>query len=36
MNVFVYKGSQFFPIYVSKEKFENEMNFLLIANNEEK
>ena len=36
INVFSYENKQPFPIYISKEKFENEMNLLLITKNENK
>ena len=31
INVFGYEDKQPFPIYVSKEKFEDQMNLLLIS-----
>ena len=34
INVFGYEEKQPFPIYVSKEKFENQMNLLLITKDE--
>ena len=34
INVFGYENKQPFPIYISKEKIENEMNLLLITKNE--
>ena len=36
VNVFSYEEKQAFPIYVSKEKFEDEMNLLLITEDENK
>ena len=36
MNVFGYENGQAFPIYISKEKFDNQMNLLLIAKDEKK
>ena len=36
INVFGYENKQPFPVYVSKEKFENQMNLLLITENENK
>ena len=32
INVFGYENGQAFPIYISKEKFDNQMNLLLITN----
>ena len=34
INVFDYEGKQPFPIHVSKEKFKDQMNLLLITENE--
>ena len=34
INVFGYENKEPFPIYISKEKFENVMNLLLITVNE--
>ena len=34
INVFGYENKQTYPIYVSKEKFENTMNLLLISDDE--
>ena len=36
ISVFGYENKQPFPIYVSKEKFEDQMNLLLITENENK
>ena len=36
INVFGYENKQTYPIYVSKEKFENVMNLLLISEDENK
>lgn len=36
INVFGYEDKQPFPIYVSKEKFKDQMNLLLITENENK
>ena len=36
INVFGYEKGQPFPIHISKEEFENQMNLLLIAKNEKK
>lgn len=36
INVFSYENKQPYPIYVSKEKFENQMNLLLITEDENK
>ena len=36
INVFGYEDKQPFPIYVSKEKFEDQINLLLITENENK
>ena len=36
VNVFSYEEKQAFPIYVSKEKFEDKMNLLLITEDENK
>ena len=36
INVFGYENKQTYPIYVSKEKFENVMNLLLISDDENK
>ena len=36
INVFGYEKGQQFPIHISKEEFENQMNFLLITKNEKK
>ena len=36
INVFGYENKQPYPIYVSKEKHDNEMNLLLISENENK
>lgn len=36
INVFGYEEKQPFPIYVSKEQFDNRMNLLLITENESK
>ena len=36
INVFGYEEKQKYPIYVSKEKYEDCMNFLLITENENK
>ena len=36
INVFGYEEKQPFPIYVSKEKFEDQMNLLLITKGEKK
>ena len=36
INVFGYEEKQPYPIYVSKEKFENQMNLLLITKDENK
>lgn len=36
INVFGYKNKQPYPIYVSKEKYDNHMNLLLITDNENK
>lgn len=36
INVFSYENKQPYPIYVSKEKFENQMNLLLITEDESK
>ena len=36
INVFGYKKGQPFPIHISKEEFENQMNLLLITKNEKK
>ena len=33
-NVFGYEEKQEYPIYVSKEKYEDHMNLLLIIENE--
>ena len=34
INIFGYEGRQPFPIYISKETFENQMNLLLITKGE--
>ena len=34
INIFGYEGRQLFPIYISKEKFENQMNLLSITEGE--
>ena len=36
INVFGYENKQPYPIYVSKEKYDNQMNLLLITENENK
>ena len=36
INVFGYENKQTYPIYVSKEKYDNQMNSLLITENENK
>ena len=36
INVFGYENGQAFPIYISKEKFDNQMNLLLITKDEKK
>ena len=36
INVFVYEKGQPFPIHISKEKFEDQMNLLLITKDENK
>ena len=36
INVFGYEDKQSYPIYVSKEKYDNQMNLLLITENENK
>ena len=36
INVFGYEEKQPFPIYISKEKFENQLNLLLITKDENK
>ena len=36
MNVFGYENKQPYPIYVSKEKYDNQMNLLLITENDNK
>ena len=36
INVFGYEKGQPFPIHISKEEFENQMNLLLITKNEKK
>ena len=36
INVFGYEKGQPFPIHISKEKFENQMNLLLITNDEKR
>ena len=36
INVFGYENEQPFPIHISKETFEDQMNFLLITENEKK
>ena len=36
INVFGYENKQPYPIYVSKEKYDNEMNLLLITENDKK
>ena len=36
INVFGYEKGQPFPIYISKEKFKDQMNLLLITKNEKK
>ena len=36
INVFDYEKGQPFPIHISKEEFENQMNLLSIAKNEKK
>ncbi|KAL9979362.1 hypothetical protein ACROYT_G017015 [Oculina patagonica] len=36
INVFGYENKQPYPIYISKEKYDNQMNLLLITENENK
>ena len=36
INVFVYENGQLFPIHISKETFEDQMNLLLITKDEKK
>ncbi|KAL9988273.1 hypothetical protein ACROYT_G002704 [Oculina patagonica] len=36
INVFGYENKQAYPIYISKEKYDNQMNLLLITENENK
>ena len=36
INVFGYEKRQLFPIHISKEKFEDQMNLLLITEDEKK